>query len=210
MIVSLGEIESTASLAARGAGYSWGLAEEAGKSARWLAARRIPWLPTFLAMLASAPSEPEFKVEGDLIRAKSSRSVSPLPLGAYIVDSRSSLPVTLRDVRYPIWLLPYVAVRGRERRTPLSIEWNGAILTLTERAVSVGGDTSPLWTDFATQARIDWAHNAGAPLFVKQSGGAPVDRHAWSEIEKLAARTYVPASEASRLRGAGAGVNDTD
>lgn len=32
----------------------------------------------------------------------------------------------------------------------------------------------------------------------------------WRELQKLAARTYVPASEASRLRGAGAGLRDDD
>jgi hypothetical protein len=35
---SLGEIDSLARKATRGAGYSWGMAEEAGKSARWLSA----------------------------------------------------------------------------------------------------------------------------------------------------------------------------
>ena len=37
--VSLNEIESTAVKAARCAGYGWGLAEEVGQSARWLAMR---------------------------------------------------------------------------------------------------------------------------------------------------------------------------
>jgi len=32
----------------------------------------------------------------------------------------------------------------------------------------------------------------------------------WSEIGALAARTYVPASEQSRLAGAGAGLTDND
>ena len=36
MNVSMNEVESMAKTAARGAGYSWGLAEEAGKATRWL------------------------------------------------------------------------------------------------------------------------------------------------------------------------------
>jgi len=35
---SLSEIDALARKAARGAGYSWGIAEEVGKSARWLSA----------------------------------------------------------------------------------------------------------------------------------------------------------------------------
>ena len=36
MNYSLNAVESTAKRAARGAGYPWGLAEEAGKATRWL------------------------------------------------------------------------------------------------------------------------------------------------------------------------------
>ena len=36
MSYSLNEMEATAKRAARGAGYSWGLAEEASKATRWL------------------------------------------------------------------------------------------------------------------------------------------------------------------------------
>ncbi|MEL7259121.1 MAG: DUF3726 domain-containing protein, partial [Pseudomonadota bacterium] len=39
---SLNEVESLARKAARGAGYSWGLAEEAGKATRWTCAAGWP------------------------------------------------------------------------------------------------------------------------------------------------------------------------
>lgn len=210
MIVSLGEIESAASLAARGAGYSWGLAEEAGKAARWLAARRLPWQQTFLAVLGSGPAEPEFVLDTSGIRAKANNLISPLSLGTYIADTRSPLPLTLRDVRHPLWLLPSLAARARERRAPLEIGWDGAVVTLMDQSVSVSGDKSALWPDTILKARVDWGRKAKPPLFVKQSGGVSVDPIIWSEIETVAARTYVPASEKSRLRGAGAGVSDID
>lgn len=38
-------------------------------------------------------------------------------------------------------------------------------------------------------------------------GVAPED---WAVLKALAARTYVPATEESRLRGAGAGLRDND
>ena len=41
MYMSLNEIDVSVKRAARGVGMSWGLAEEAGKAARWLAARRL-------------------------------------------------------------------------------------------------------------------------------------------------------------------------
>ena len=41
MSLSLNEVESLAKKAARGTGYPWGLAEEAAKASRWLAARGV-------------------------------------------------------------------------------------------------------------------------------------------------------------------------
>ena len=42
MTFALNEIEAMAKGAARGAGFDWGIAEETGKSVRWLAARGLP------------------------------------------------------------------------------------------------------------------------------------------------------------------------
>jgi hypothetical protein len=48
------------------------------------------------------------------------------------------------------------------------------------------------------------------PKFVRQSGGSRVDPDEWRVLEEFAARTYVPATDVSRLRGAGAGILDAD
>ena len=42
------------------------------------------------------------------------------------------------------------------------------------------------------------------------SDGAEVGAAAWAACEELAARTYVPASEQSRIMGAGANLTDND
>jgi hypothetical protein len=43
-----------------------------------------------------------------------------------------------------------------------------------------------------------------------RSGPLKLGRAGWTALERQAARTYVPASEASRARGAGAGAIDND
>jgi hypothetical protein len=50
MRCSLNEIDSQLRKAARGAGLPWGLAEEAGKAARWLEMHGIACLPVFAAL----------------------------------------------------------------------------------------------------------------------------------------------------------------
>ena len=51
MALSQNEIESLCIKAARGAGYSWGLAEQAGFAAGWLAARGLDATAPLLALL---------------------------------------------------------------------------------------------------------------------------------------------------------------
>ena len=51
MIVSLNEIEGLSYKAARGAGMSWGLAEEAAFATRWLAVRDANWSGSLIALL---------------------------------------------------------------------------------------------------------------------------------------------------------------
>lgn len=40
--------------------------------------------------------------------------------------------------------------------------------------------------------------------------GMAIDRERWSRLMQFAHRTYVPATERSRLEGAGAGMIDND
>ena len=56
---SLNELDAMARKAARGAGYSWGLAEEAGRATRWLAAAGLPG-PMCLAQLLAAVDGADF------------------------------------------------------------------------------------------------------------------------------------------------------
>ncbi len=42
------------------------------------------------------------------------------------------------------------------------------------------------------------------------SGPYKVDTQIWNRLSKLAAQTYVPETESSRLSGAGAGLVDND
>jgi len=83
------------------------------------------------------------------------------------------------------------------------------------------GETGDL--DFL--ARTLTEREPGSPLFAigvslggnvllkwlgEQGANAPVDAAVWSRLDAFVQRTYVPASDESRLKGAGAGVLDTD
>ena len=55
MTLSLNEVQAQAFKAARGAGYAWGLAEEAGKATRWLCGHGLDGVALLVELLEAAP-----------------------------------------------------------------------------------------------------------------------------------------------------------
>lgn len=133
--LSLGELQALATKAARGAGLSWGLAQEAGWAVRWLEARGLPGA----AALAEALPD----------------GAPQIPIGAALSD-------------------------GALAAAPAEMVGHPLLRPFTEDAP-------------ATQTR------------------AQLTRDVMRVLNRYASRTYAPATEASRLSGAGTGgLTDND
>lgn len=156
MTWSLNEIEALSRKAARGAGYSWGLADEAGRAVRWLEARGEPGATALLELL----SWRDGKAYPSTVPGQA--SVCPIVAGTMLCDG-----VLLRDeidglpLHSPLLMQPFIA-------------W-----------LEGPGETDP-------------AARANVPTDVAAA------------LDAYATRTYAPATEASRLAGAGAGLSDND
>ncbi len=201
MIVSLNEVEMTALKAARGAGYSWGLAEEAGKAVRWLAERqqrRLDWLAPLLAILNERP-EPRR---------------CPLTHGAALADDPVELlasgTATWSEIVAPGLLLPFVVRAARVLGEPLLIEWDGVQFRTSSAEDAIA---CRAWYALTRPAVVATTRGAPMPLLAplrRKSGGVSISTQSWQYLAPFAQRTYVPQSETSRLTGAGAGLNDND
>ena len=205
--LSLNEVAATAKKAARGAGYSWGMAEEAAAAVRWLAASGIEGCAPLVALLDQADGAPENhrpNVAGPIWQASGS-GVCPLAAGTALADHSTglvALQTRIADVMAPVLLLACAADAAR----------------MTGRAVSVACGTEALTTDgtrlggTSLPERGDVDISFGGAL---ETPRAPMSRatpapEVWAALNAFAERTYAPASEASRLMGAGAGTNDND
>ena len=111
MIVSRNEIESLALKAARGAGMSWGLAEEASVAAGWLAARDLPWADTLVDVLAQAHTTSTPQIVGHVIApSRPGTRLCPIMTGALLSDlGPPTSAMEVRDVLAPVWLAPFLA-----------------------------------------------------------------------------------------------------
>ncbi|MBP5856601.1 DUF3726 domain-containing protein [Marivibrio halodurans] len=227
LAASLNEIEAVARKAARGAGMSWGLAEEAGKAARWLALHDQPGLAALVDLLewrdgrAHETLRPHETTGADGARLwqAAGGALCPVAAGTALVDfafdlRRADASIRLHIVRTPLLLLPFIARAAAEegRRFEMTCGAPGGDPAITQ--LSPDGPTGPLprlpgEADILIRPATDGGTRSerATPRIAR---GVAVDRRVWARAERLAHRTYVPASDGSRLSGAGAGLSDND
>ena len=84
MSYSLNEVEATAKRATRGAGYAWGVSEDAAKATRWLCAHDLDGVAHLARLLdAPEPNAPN-SVDGDWT---GEGALCPLRTGCLLSDS---------------------------------------------------------------------------------------------------------------------------
>ncbi|MEM9736518.1 MAG: DUF3726 domain-containing protein [Pseudomonadota bacterium] len=179
--LSLGEAGALAVKAMRGAGASWGLAEEAGWAVRWLGARNEPGLETLAQLLETWPGE---EIRGNPEEGFRARGpLCPVRAGCVLADIApiTATPLRFREVAWPVLMVPFANLVG----------W--------------GLSPAPDGLELA-----DIEAKPGAFTFHQPVGDrVEISDAALERLQALAHRTYVPATDASR-RGAGAGTRDND
>ena len=204
---SLGETAALALKAARGAGMSWGLAEETAASVVWLHSRGLPGISALCSYLgqylgqhlgqAAAPQSPE--------------GGCPIMIGCALIDGMMDVPETssqtldLGHVHAPLLLLPFVArlepghywLQAPGLPGPVSIT-NGD----DRQSYCLRGSGS-CTVSLGDRPQVDPA----LEMITRVDGRFTccVDR-----LDAYAHRTYAPATGQSRMSGAGAGLNDND
>lgn len=182
MICSLNEIEMLVRKAVRGAGYDWGLAEEAGKAARRLALRGHDAVAAFLGLCE--------RFDGRLHAERAPVSLDGIwhapggllcPLTAGVALSDFAPPkLDTGPMAVPIIFAACAENAG------YALDWDDPLLP----------------TVYRTHCRRVTEQLTVQPI----PAGVEVDAALWDRLDRFACRTYVPASAASRLTGAGAGT----
>ena len=192
MSYSLNEYEALALRAARGAGLSWGLAEEAGKAVKILSSLGLESAQILLEAL-EAP-----------------KSNSALLLGPQLCDAPDQLSKTTLSapVHTPGFLVAFIALTCAATDQCIYCKWQDFEVYIKNQelfAVSLKGFN-------VTTAAPLWIGLAKAPKGKKQIAldRAIISDHHYENLTALAFKTYAPSTEASRIAGAGAGLNDND
>ena len=217
--LSCNEAASLCMKAARGAGMSWGMAEEAGFAAAWLVSHGIDGPSHLCAHLERADGRDWADlyptVTPDGWQNANGQPACPIILGATMCDfadlpegPHSGTTITLGPVSAPLLLAPFLAKVARSNGLAFTLSW-------PEGAVRIDADET--WLQESLQS-------LGVPQLVLALSTKAAPPHEPSAVttpnaqttattivalNTFAMRTTVPATEASRA-GAGSTLSDND
>lgn len=235
--LSNNEAASLIKLAARGVGYPWGLGEEAAHISRWLIERQLPALELFSALFYWV-DERDFSqlilLQNDTRWRCSRDELCPLVCGAAIIDSATMLlptdKIELNNVICPMLLIPFVSEASVMLKKSIRMTCNDAELMVTGTYIQSVGDSSE---ELNNRAFLNSPASMCISIVNESSDSPPVSTDLlrdpigefWpvachsrvsinlrclESLKQYAHRTYAPATEQSRLSGAGAGTSDND
>ena len=202
---SFGETAALATKAARGAGMPWGLADETGVAVSWLHAHGIPGLAALCRYL-------KWRDNGPLTswpdRPTGKSCYCPIALGASYIDGVLPATITIESIREPVLILPFVAKRNTDQ--PMQVDLGGMSIHLSEDGVfSPYLDTALLISQ--ANCTINHATDTAAMTPCELTQRVPSYFFGCvTVLDEFAKKTYAPATNESRMAGAGAGLNDND
>lgn len=187
MLVSFNELEARLKKAARGSGLPWGVAEEYAKSVLWLAQAGFV-LQGWAVDQLETPD-----IEQSLLDWAYALDLTEAPKPSSSVPSSAS-----RTMLWLGFLGRYAKAKG------VSLDLDGFTLYPT----SVSSCEIPVMEN--PQILSERAAYNSLKLPEQARLRAEIEEAVWQQLGELEFQTYAPETEASRLKGAGAGLSDND
>ena len=201
---SLSEIDTTSKRATRGAGFSWGIAEEVGKNMRLLELFGLSGIKNLNKYLKEYKKKQFQKIT--LISESNEGNkhpFCPIILGTNFIDQINLLDkkknIQISNVAFPILFLPFVS-RASEiigKRIFLKIKEKEFLLNLNQSIYSNYLKNEVL--ENCDKINISFVENNN--LFNESE---------WNELYKLSEDTFVEETESLKIGAAGAGLTDND
>ena len=201
---SFSEIETTTKRASRAAGYSWGIAEEVGKSIRLLELYGFPGVKNLNQYYQNKKKEKyqDIKIINQI--NKSDKSLyCPIMLGVSFLDQIKKLETlkkcSFQGIAYPILLLPFLS-RCSEiigKKIFLEFEENKFLLNFN---LSIS-------SNYFQQELPIKSDNTEIIFLENKDSFSDVE---WKNLYKLSENTFVEENDSLKQGAAGAGLTDND
>ncbi len=201
---SLSEIETTVKRATRAAGYSWGIAEDVGKSIRILELFGLPGVKN----LNQYYKDKNFK-KFENLNLISDRNIStsvpfcPIILGLSFLDQVNTMEqikrINFERIAYPIIFISFLS-RASEiigKKIYVKIDKNEFLLNYNVNILSNISNKDLMLNQ--TNVKVEIIDN--------QDNFSDIE---WKELYQLSENTFVEENESLKQGGAGAGLTDND
>lgn len=203
--LSLNEIELTVRKAAVACGWPYGLAEEFGRAALWAAELKLAAICEIIELARPGPTTAEPQKEGG--RLVFPEGVAALVSALDYLAGKQADEVAIRATDSLPGMAAFAGTAAKSYGLEFEVAKSGVTLIiaapahcwLPERDIAPAGPV----TLRSRAAPLLQASNALA-------GELLLDNGCWAEAVALARKTLVPETDASRERGAGAGLLDND
>ncbi|WP_136441868.1 DUF3726 domain-containing protein [Pacificoceanicola onchidii] len=214
MTFALIEVEAMAKKAARGAGYGWGMAEEAAKATRALCAVGLDGVAALAAALTSVDGKNLSEVRPSTLSGDwrgETGALCPVSTGAALSDSvqiwaKEGKRIT--NINVPVLLVPFAMNAARHHGQTVTLTWGGSQVVTDGSSVDVSLDHEYKENEIADMATVRVGGQLTSPSASHFRSAPAADD--WKTLCDLAQRTYAPDTEESRRKGAGAGLTDND
>lgn len=212
MNLSFSEYRALVAKAFRGAGYSWGLTEEASFAAVRLAEFGLPAGEMVVRLLQQVDSIPTADLMPTSDWQSTGDALCPVCVGAFLADEGGCADLTLGPTCEPVFIAPLLmqtleveaadsAGTGPGAVLGYLISWDGGEVQVTSSALALTGELQPIPASVTiTRQQLDLPDVAA---YLR----ADLDDDVLVTLERFAHRVYAPATEASRNAGAG-GADD--
>ena len=201
---SLSEIDTTSKRASKAAGFTWGVAEEIGKSIRSLELFGLPGIINLNLYLKKIKKNHPKKLNRiDKENKLQNKELCPIYCGVAFLDQCKQLEnlvsIKFYNVDYPLLILPFISKASEILGRKILVQFNNtSFLTNFNKSIlskNIDKKVNPL----ANEISIEFLENKNS--FSDQD---------WNELYKLSEETFVEESDSLKHGGAGAGLTDND
>ena len=201
---SFSEIDTTTKRASKAAGFSWGIAEEIGKSIRSLELFGLPGIiniKNYLKKIKQKHPKKIVKIEKE--NKIDDRELCPIYSGVALLDSCLELEklksIKFYNLSYPLLILPFVSKASEIISKKILVQYDNTSFLLNFDKSIFSKSIDKQVQSLANVVNIEFIENKNS--FSEQD---------WKELYKLSEETFVDESDSSKAKAAGAGLTDND
>ena len=203
-MISFSEIETTSKRASKAAGFSWGIAEEIGKSIKSLELFGLPGVINLNLYLKKIKKKHPKKIEKIEKENKAEdKELCPIYSGVAFLDRCMELEglqsLKFYNVSYPLLMLPFVSRASEIMSKKILMQYDNASFLLNFDKSVFSKNIDKQAQSLTKELNIELIENKNS--FLEQD---------WKELYKLSEETFVEESDSSKSKAAGAGLTDND